>query len=64
MRNNAVPEGILKTDQVLREESELAWNVPIETLKETGFNLDIKTPHIEEEENTYNILGKLKKKLK
>jgi len=49
---------------VLREESELAWNVPIETLKETGFNLDIKTPHIEEEENTYNILGKLKKELK
>ena len=37
-----------------RTENELAWKVPIETLKENGFNLDIKNPHIAEEEYTYS----------
>jgi type I restriction enzyme M protein len=37
-----------------RKESEQAWKVPIKTLVENGFNLDIKNPHIAEEEHTYS----------
>ena len=33
-----------------REENEYAWKVPIATIRENGFNLDIKNPHTEEEE--------------
>lgn len=33
-----------------REESELAWKVSIDTIKERGWDLDIKNPHKEEEE--------------
>ena len=33
-----------------REESEQAWEVDIESIKKSGFNLDIKNPHREEEE--------------
>ncbi|ULQ61048.1 type I restriction-modification system subunit M [Brucepastera parasyntrophica] len=36
-----------------RKENEQAWKVPIKTLQENGFNLDIKNPHIKEEEKTY-----------
>ena len=37
-----------------RKKSEQAWKVPIKTLEENGFNLDIKNPHITEEEHTYS----------
>lgn len=37
-----------------REENEQAWKVPITTLQENGYNLDIKNPHIQEEEHTYS----------
>jgi len=33
-----------------REESNLAWKVSIETIKERGWDLDIKNPHKEEDE--------------
>ncbi|MBF0414038.1 MAG: N-6 DNA methylase [Desulfamplus sp.] len=41
-----------------REENEQAWKIPITTLQENGYNLDIKNPHIQEEEHTYSS-GKL-----
>jgi type I restriction enzyme M protein len=37
-----------------RKESDQAWKVPIKTLEENGFNLDIKNPHVKEEEHTYS----------
>ncbi|SLM29122.1 Type I restriction enzyme EcoEI M protein [Desulfamplus magnetovallimortis] len=37
-----------------REESELAWRVDIKTIKENGYNLDIKNPHQPEEEKQYS----------
>ena len=37
-----------------RKKSEQAWKVPIKTLEENGFNLDIKNPHVAEEEHTYS----------
>lgn len=37
-----------------REESELAWKVSIDTIKERGWDLDIKNPHKEEEEIEYS----------
>jgi len=37
-----------------REESELAWKVSIDTIKERGWDLDIKNPHKEEEEIQYS----------
>lgn len=37
-----------------REPNEQAWKVSIEDLKNNGFNLDIKNPHIAEEEHTYS----------
>jgi type I restriction enzyme M protein len=33
-----------------REENEQAWKVPVKTLEENGFNLDIKNPHLAETE--------------
>ena len=36
-----------------REENEQAWKVDIGTIKENGFNLDIKNPHKEEEEEIH-----------
>ncbi len=36
-----------------RKENESAWKVDIQTIKENGFNLDIKNPHKEEEEEIY-----------
>ena len=36
-----------------REENEQAWKVDIQTIKDNGFNLDIKNPHKEEEEEIY-----------
>lgn len=36
-----------------REENEQAWKVSIETLKENGYNLDMKNPHIAEEVHSY-----------
>lgn len=36
-----------------REENEVAWKVDIETIKNDGYNLDIKNPHQEEEEEIY-----------
>ncbi len=37
-----------------RKENESAWKVDIQTIKESGFNLDIKNPHKEEEEEIYS----------
>ncbi len=37
-----------------REESELAWQVDIKTIKGNGYNLDIKNPHQPEEEKQYS----------
>ena len=37
-----------------REENEQAWRVDIETIRENGWNLDIKNPHKEEEEEVYS----------
>jgi type I restriction enzyme M protein len=36
-----------------REENELAWKVDIDTIKNNGYNLDIKNPHQEEEEEIH-----------
>lgn len=36
-----------------REENEQAWKVNIKTIKNNGFNLDIKNPHKEEEEEIH-----------
>lgn len=36
-----------------RVENEQAWKVDIETIKNSGYNLDIKNPHKKEEEHTY-----------
>jgi len=36
-----------------RETNEQAWKVTIDELEKYGFNLDIKNPHIAEEEHTY-----------
>ncbi len=36
-----------------RETTEQAWKVTFEDLEKNGFNLDIKNPHIAEEEQTY-----------
>lgn len=47
-----------------RTESEIAWKVHIEKIKERGFDLDIKNPHIEEEEHEFTsreIIGQLEK---
>jgi type I restriction enzyme M protein len=37
-----------------REENEQAWKVDIQTIKDNGYNLDIKNPHKEEEEELYS----------
>ena len=37
-----------------REENEQAWRVDIETIKNNGWNLDIKNPHKKEEEQIYS----------
>ena len=37
-----------------RKETEYAWKVSIDTIKERNYNLDIKNPHKEEEEKTYS----------
>jgi type I restriction enzyme M protein len=45
-----------------REENEQAWKVDIETIKNSGYNLDIKNPHKKEEGESYTaseILGML-----
>jgi type I restriction enzyme M protein len=47
-----------------RAESEVAWQVHIETIKERGFDLDIKNPHKTEELHEYTsqeIIGLLEK---
>lgn len=36
-----------------RKKSELAWKVPLKTLEENGYNLDIKNPTVPEEETVY-----------
>ncbi len=36
-----------------RTESDIAWKVHIETIRERGFDLDIKNPHIEEQGHEY-----------
>ncbi len=36
-----------------REENEQAWKVDMKTIKDNGYNLDIKNPHKEEEEEIY-----------
>jgi type I restriction enzyme M protein len=45
-----------------RKEHEQAWKVSIKTLRESGYNLDIKNPHTPEAEQTYTsaeLLGLL-----
>lgn len=37
-----------------RVENEVAWKINIETIKDSGYNLDIKNPHKEEEEHIYS----------
>lgn len=37
-----------------RSKNEQAWKVDIETLKNNGYNLDIKNPFVKEEEKTYS----------
>lgn len=37
-----------------RETNEQAWKVSLNELEQNGFNLDIKNPHIAEEEHTYS----------
>lgn len=37
-----------------REENEQVWRISIDTLRDNGFNLDIKNPHIAEEEHAYS----------
>ncbi len=37
-----------------REESEQAWQVDMKTIKENGYNLDIKNPHVAKQEQTYS----------
>jgi type I restriction enzyme M protein len=37
-----------------RKENEQAWKVSIKTLKENGYNLDIKNPYKPEPEKTYS----------
>jgi len=37
-----------------RKESDRAWKVDIKTIKENGYNLDIKNPHQPEEEKQYS----------
>jgi type I restriction enzyme M protein len=36
-----------------RQENEQAWRVPIATLEENGYNLDIKNPHVKDAGHTY-----------
>ena len=43
-----------------REENEQAWKVDIETIKANGYNLDIKNPHKEEEEEIHSSSELLK----
>jgi GxxExxY protein len=44
-----------------REETEVAWKVTIEQVKERSYNLDVKNPHVEEENhgNPAELLAKL-----
>jgi len=45
-----------------REESEQAWRVSFAELEKTGFNLDVKNPHVTEQERSYSsveLLGML-----
>lgn len=47
-----------------RTESEVCWKVHIETIKQRGYDLDIKNPHVEEEEHEHTsqeIIGLLEK---
>ena len=37
-----------------REENEQGWKVSLEEISKNGYNLDIKNPHIAEEEQTYS----------
>lgn len=37
-----------------RKENEQAWKVSIDTIAANGFNLDIKNPHVAEQEHTYS----------
>ena len=44
-----------------REENDVAWKVTIEQIKERGYNLDFKNPHVEEEDhgNPVELLARL-----
>ncbi len=44
----------LKHWWVNREESEAAWQVDFETIKASGYNLDLKNPHQPEEEQQHS----------
>jgi type I restriction enzyme M protein len=37
-----------------RKETGQAWKVPVKTLRDSGFNLDIKNPHVPKEEQAYS----------
>ena len=50
-----------------REESEHAWRVSFAELEKTGFSLDVKNPHVTEQERGYSsveLLGMLHDSLK
>ncbi len=38
------------SERIDRKETDRAWKVPIEDIKKRGFNLDIKNPHMQEED--------------
>lgn len=43
----------VKGNKTKREANEQAWKVSIDEISKNGYNLDIKNPHIPEEEKTY-----------
>ncbi len=45
---------LLKNWWANREESDLSWQVSIDTIKDNGYNLDIKNPHRAEEEKQHS----------
>ena len=49
-----------------REENDFAWKIPVEQLKENGFNLDLKHPKVEEQEelSLKEILDELEENFK
>lgn len=50
-----------------RKENDHAWKVPMKTIKESGYNIDIKNPHIPEQDHqlsTFELVRQLAKSCK